>query len=216
MANDIEGEVYKRLHEQFISNGTGSDSPIEILSISTIPHFAVLLNGLLVFYIQQIWHDENASSRHSKVYWWLYMVDFGITTIPLLLSLTCMSEEWMIIVITLSLISACWLAITRSGKRILPKNNFQRGQPLKKGGKTNRKLLKTETPMTQPRTKLFTQMTTPSDNGIEYITNYRSSMLLVTAICILAVDFPVFPRRFGKTENFGFGLMDIGKAGFTR
>jgi hypothetical protein len=39
-------------------------------------------------------------------------------------------------------------------------------------------------------------------------------MLLVTSICILAVDFPVFPRRFAKTEDFGFGLMDIGVGAF--
>ena len=41
---------------------------------------------------------------------------------------------------------------------------------------------------------------------VAYITNYRSSMLLITTICILAVDFPVFPRRLAKTENFGFGI----------
>ncbi|XP_023324861.1 uncharacterized protein At4g17910 isoform X2 [Eurytemora carolleeae] len=46
------------------------------------------------------------------------------------------------------------------------------------------------------------------------ILNFRSSMLLVTAICILAVDFPVFPRKFGKTETYGYGLMDLGVGGF--
>ena len=49
---------------------------------------------------------------------------------------------------------------------------------------------------------------------MHYVTNYRASMLYVTALCILAVDFPVFPRRFAKAENFGFGLMDIGVGSF--
>jgi len=45
---------------------------------------------------------------------------------------------------------------------------------------------------------------------LPFVTNYRASMLVTTAVCILAVDFPVFPRRFAKTETFGFSLMDAG------
>ena len=47
----------------------------------------------------------------------------------------------------------------------------------------------------------------PQFPRVAYITNYRASMLLITTICILAVDFPVFPRRLAKTENFGFGML---------
>lgn len=42
----------------------------------------------------------------------------------------------------------------------------------------------------------------------------RSVVGLSTAIAILAVDFHVFPRRFAKTEEFGFSLMDVGASSF--
>ncbi len=45
-----------------------------------------------------------------------------------------------------------------------------------------------------------------------FITAYRSSLLFLTFCAILAVDFPLFPRRLAKTEVFGYGLMDLGAA----
>ncbi|KAK6732579.1 hypothetical protein RB195_016756 [Necator americanus] len=47
-----------------------------------------------------------------------------------------------------------------------------------------------------------------------FLTYFRSSMLLSVAAAILAVDFPIFPRRFTKTEKYGHSLMDLGVAGF--
>lgn len=45
---------------------------------------------------------------------------------------------------------------------------------------------------------------------LPFVTALRTFANIFTAIAILAVDFPVFPRRFAKTETFGTGLMDIG------
>jgi glucosaminylphosphatidylinositol acyltransferase len=47
-------------------------------------------------------------------------------------------------------------------------------------------------------------------NERNYVGNYRAGIMLTSTIAILAVDFPLFPRRLGKTEAFGTGLMDLG------
>lgn len=46
------------------------------------------------------------------------------------------------------------------------------------------------------------------------ITIFRSGLMYLTAIAILAVDFRLFPRRFCKTELKGYSLMDLGAASF--
>uniref|UniRef100_A0A0K0DTA0 Phosphatidylinositol-glycan biosynthesis class W protein n=1 Tax=Strongyloides stercoralis TaxID=6248 RepID=A0A0K0DTA0_STRER len=41
----------------------------------------------------------------------------------------------------------------------------------------------------------------------------RSCILIPTAIAILAVDFKIFPRSWGKTEYYGYSVMDVGTSG---
>lgn len=44
-----------------------------------------------------------------------------------------------------------------------------------------------------------------------FITNFKSSLMLLTMISILAVDFKIFPRYFVKSENYGLSLVpDVG------
>ncbi|KAF5306642.1 hypothetical protein FQA39_LY08831 [Lamprigera yunnana] len=43
-----------------------------------------------------------------------------------------------------------------------------------------------------------------------YITSARGIIFVLTVISILAVDFPIFPRHFTKTRDYGYSLMDVG------
>ena len=48
---------------------------------------------------------------------------------------------------------------------------------------------------------------------LSYISVFRGALLLYTCICILAVDFPAFPRHYAKTDTVGVSLMDVGVGG---
>lgn len=63
----------------------------------------------------------------------------------------------------------------------------------------------------QLRSKLFlTPFVQITSSRPDYISVARAVISLLTAICILAVDFQCFPRKLAKTEYFGFSLMDVG------
>ncbi|KAJ8729131.1 hypothetical protein PYW08_000712 [Mythimna loreyi] len=58
--------------------------------------------------------------------------------------------------------------------------------------------------------KKFMQKNVFHNNRIALISCLRGLTYLITALCILAVDFQDFPRYLAKTERYGYSLMDTG------
>ncbi|NXK92602.1 PIGW protein, partial [Formicarius rufipectus] len=58
------------------------------------------------------------------------------------------------------------------------------------------------------------QQTNLDPEYIPAITVFRVYVNVLTAISILAVDFPQYPRRYAKAETYGTGVMDLGVGAF--
>ncbi|KAL7418513.1 Glucosaminyl phosphatidylinositol (GlcN-PI) nositol acylation protein [Cryptotrichosporon argae] len=70
------------------------------------------------------------------------------------------------------------------------------------------------TPSTHTHTVLDLPALAAPRARLPFLTVYRAHMMLMTVHCILAIDFAVFPRVFGKCEDFGTSLMDVGVGSF--
>jgi len=164
--------MYQAEHLQFVSNHTGTN-PLEIILVGSPLHCSLLLLASL-----SQWLALDYSTFLGAILEW------AVTTIPILLSLTVLSDYSAHISLVLFLLGLAALLLAQGYRK--NKNSLNR----------------------------IWDLTVSLPNKAVFLTSYRASMLLVTTICILAVDFPAFPRRFAKTETFGYGLMDIGVGSF--
>ncbi|KAK1777959.1 GPI-anchored wall transfer protein 1 [Copromyces sp. CBS 386.78] len=142
--------------------------------------------------VSLVWSVLQARQSFFRSYTPLgYAVDFLLNVGALLLSVTLYSSAPLLLNLALLTVAAFVYIVpahTRRKKPLVPPN-------------AQSKKSSSEQPLGVLSTKPF-------------LTNYRGNMLIVTCICILAVDFRLFPRRFAKVETWGTSLMDMGVGSF--
>jgi len=217
MEQPILGEDYYRgAKVSFVSNHNGTTA-LEVMSISLAPELGVLISALFTVLVGAVSAAAAASTNKRSASITQAIVaalpaassegggqhnsgttEFLMLGLPVLLCLTCASEHSHLV---LAATAGVALSLGLAARRFCTVGSR---------GRSSREL----------QAKMSSFLHSPPDEGggsggrLPHVVNYRASMLYVTSLCILGVDFPVFPRRFAKAETFGFGLMDIGVGSF--
>ncbi|XP_078448837.1 glucosaminyl-phosphatidylinositol-acyltransferase PIGW isoform X1 [Lampetra fluviatilis] len=180
---------YKELKEAFVSNLNGTDVS-EIALLLTILPAGDLCRGLLGLF----W----AGSASAGV---AFVRDFLLLVLPYTLSTTVLAPH-----ISTVLVVLLAAAVTLTGLLLL----LQRSLKCRRKAETASATADAENVNDKAGQHLFLS----EEGHVRCLTQFRAYTNLLTVVCILAVDFRAFPRRFAKTEMHGTGLMDLGVGTF--
>ncbi|XP_013782770.1 phosphatidylinositol-glycan biosynthesis class W protein-like [Limulus polyphemus] len=183
---------YRDEHELFMNHHTGS-SPEKVLVVSLIMPLAAFALKLVSPWL---W-------TYDASFWVKVITEIVLLVFPLVLCLTIWNSHIILFISSLSAVCLSLILLNHSIKCLLG---------------SRKKTYESNSSFTQSKYVLipisFSSFINAKCEELtdkpQFITNMRAHVLLVTAISILAVDFPVFPREFAKTEEFGWSLMDVG------
>lgn len=188
MADSATAASYKQLKEDFVSNLTGG--PVgEIVAVIAVLPVAALL-----------WSVLQAHQSFFKPYTALgFVVDYLLNVGAILLAITLYADSPVLLIILL-------LAPTLLVYALPPNTSLRRKKPIRP-----------PTAQTTSKNKAIGSAAAlgrdlPSTKP--FLTYFRGSILVITCLAILAVDFRIFPRRFAKVETWGTSLMDVGVGAF--
>ncbi|XP_070839111.1 phosphatidylinositol-glycan biosynthesis class W protein [Chaetodon trifascialis] len=170
----------RELKEAFVSNLNGT-SLQEVALGSFLTPLCLISRGLILI----LYHQAKGTLPLPLPLISHLLLDFSLLILPLILSCTLLSSTLHLVIIGLTLVSACVFCY------IYYTNSRPSAQ--------------------HPHSTVSTFLQSHIEfNQVPFVTIFRVFVNVKTAISILAVDFSVFPRRYAKTETYGTGVMDFG------
>ncbi|CAI5441164.1 unnamed protein product [Caenorhabditis angaria] len=121
-------------------------------------------------------------------YWSKFLVDASFLVIPSFLAVTIFSNHLAVYLLVLIIIYGLLLGLV-----FFEASHHSFGPPIK---------------------QTWNSIVDEQHKTTMFVTYLRSGVMVLVAISILAVDFPVFPRKYAKTEYFGHSVMDLGVSVF--
>ncbi|KAK8065875.1 GWT1-domain-containing protein [Apiospora hydei] len=189
-SNPSNSTSYKQLKEDFVSNLSGGEAS-EVNYVTAVSFVAILL-----------WSVLQTRQSFFKSYGPLaLLVDFLLSVCAFLLAITIYADKPFLLsgllIAPAILIYALPTNIAAPKRKPkLPPNAQSKNKNAKDAG------------VASGRGELSVLSVKP------FLTHYRGSLMIMTCLAILAVDFRLFPRRFAKVETWGTSLMDGGVGSF--
>ena len=177
----------KTQKELFVSGHSGT-TPLEVLALLSVCPLGLFIADVIkgIFYFKTDASDDT-NSRPAE-----YVLEFTLVVIPTVAACTVFPSTFVkdpdvyaaiILSLVAALVSFNMFTYARA-RATTSQSSGKQGKPKEES--------------------------TNSKKHVAEFSTFRGVTMLGTLICILAVDFEIFPRRFAKTENFGVSLMDVG------
>ncbi|KAM0751674.1 GWT1-domain-containing protein [Meredithblackwellia eburnea MCA 4105] len=193
---------YKLAKEQFVSDQIGGS----VFRINSVCLTALTTYALWIVLAPKLGHRSNTSSPRVPFF------EFLILVLPLLLSLTVLAAHPL--KLNAFLTSLVFLFNNSHNSQNNPPDLGSPVPPTDPPSPDASKSSRSSTSSISKEEDARRRSPQAKSFSKPFVTVYRAHMMLMTIICILAVDFPAFPREFAKAETWGTSIMDLGVGSF--